>query len=640
MNKIALAFLALSVLASCDKKSEERWSQNGNLSLSTEKPMRGESVRLKYKKAATGTAKVDLQSILYVIVDDEVYAQDLNVENGDTTFIETIKIPDSATAIAFLFKADKKMDTNNDSGYVYELYDKDGNEIPGSTLSALHFKSGMGSYLAEIKFQPEEAAEQLKSSFKNNSANKEKLIPEYFGFIKRADDTLAKNLAAEYSERYKNKTNLSEEDYDQLTSLYRILGNEDASDSIQQLATKDYAMGTIANEKSYRELLELTTVEEKEGKFAEIDTSFEKSSWIRPHALQQLAVGYMEKGNTEKFLQYASKIEDKDQLASLYNYQAWEMAGQDKQLDFALKISKRSLDLMEELLENPENKPNYLTESQFKDQLEGSEKMYIDTYAFILFKEGKIKDALSYQEKAIGNGKNPETNEHYIQYLIADHQYDKAQSNAEVFIKENAATTKIKEFLKEAYTNGGKKQEDFEGYLIALEETAKKKAKSDLKESMIDDEAPQFSLINLDGEQVTLADLKGKTVVLDFWATWCGPCKSSFPGMQMAVDKFKDDPNVAFLFVDTWESSTGEERMESVSEFIKQNKYSFNVLMDVPLEEGSREYKVVSEYGVDGIPTKFVLGPDGRVKFKAVGYSGSTDALASEIELMIELTQS
>jgi thiol-disulfide isomerase/thioredoxin len=115
---------------------------------------------------------------------------------------------------------------------------------------------------------------------------------------------------------------------------------------------------------------------------------------------------------------------------------------------------------------------------------------------------------------------------------------------------------------------------------------------------------------------------------VDFWATWCGPCKASFPGMQKMVSKYKDDPNVKFVFIDTWEK--GDEKQKNAAEFIANNKYSFHVLMD-------NDDKVVAEFKVEGIPTKFVIDKNGMVRFKAVGFDGSDDKLMTELTAMIEM---
>src|SRR5690606_21153544 len=121
---------------------------------------------------------------------------------------------------------------------------------------------------------------------------------------------------------------------------------------------------------------------------------------------------------------------------------------------------------------------------------------------------------------------------------------------------------------------------------------------------------------------------KGKVVVVDFWATWCGPCKASFPGMQKMVSKYQDKDDVKFIFIDTWESVENKEK--NASEFITKNNYSFHVLMD-------NDNKVVEQSKVEGIPTKFVIDKQGRIRFKSVGFDGSDDKLMKELTAMIDM---
>lgn len=143
-------------------------------------------------------------------------------------------------------------------------------------------------------------------------------------------------------------------------------------------------------------------------------------------------------------------------------------------------------------------------------------------------------------------------------------------------------------------------------------------------------DAPDFSLVDLDGKSVKLSDLRGKVVVLDFWATWCGPCIMSFPGMKLSMDKFKDNPNVKFLFVNTYERVSADQWKSTVSTFVKQRGFtSFPVILDVGGE-------VAGSYGVNGIPAKFCIDKEGKIKFKSTGYLGSNDAIVAEMTHWIE----
>ena len=87
---------------------------------------------------------------------------------------------------------------------------------------------------------------------------------------------------------------------------------------------------------------------------------------------------------------------------------------------------------------------------------------------------------------------------------------------------------------------------------------------------------------------------------------------------------------MAVLFVDTWE--TADDKKQNAQDFIKKSPYTFHVLLD-------NDSKVVADYKVEGIPTKFVIDPNGTLRFKAVGFDGNTDGTADELVSMVELAR-
>jgi peroxiredoxin len=262
--------------------------------------------------------------------------------------------------------------------------------------------------------------------------------------------------------------------------------------------------------------------------------------------------------------------------------------------------------------------------------------MYADTYAYILFKEGRFDEALKYEQPVIDHSEyiDGDVYANYVQILGAVGQYAKAKEAAEKSIKMGKAIALTKEELKKDYIKLKGSDKGYDQYLASLEGASKEQTRTELAKTMVNKPAPVFALRDLDGKLITLKDLKGKVVIVDFWATWCGPCKASFPGMQMAVNKYKNDPNIKFLFIDTWE--TADNYLDEVKKFIADNKYSFHVLMDEKGGDG-KQSKVVSSFGVNGIPTKFIIDKNGHIRFMYVGYSGTPEKLVDEVTAMIDM---
>ncbi|MGH9960793.1 MAG: TlpA family protein disulfide reductase, partial [Pyrinomonadaceae bacterium] len=129
----------------------------------------------------------------------------------------------------------------------------------------------------------------------------------------------------------------------------------------------------------------------------------------------------------------------------------------------------------------------------------------------------------------------------------------------------------------------------------------------------VGDPAPDWRLSDPARKVHSLSDYRGKVVVLDFWATWCGPCIQAMPGLQSLHERYNSRGVVVFG-VNTWEES-------NPVEFMKRSGYTYGLLL--------KGEDVAQAYRVGSLPTLYVIGVDGKVIRRA---SGIDDGLAGLIE--------
>jgi peroxiredoxin len=133
--------------------------------------------------------------------------------------------------------------------------------------------------------------------------------------------------------------------------------------------------------------------------------------------------------------------------------------------------------------------------------------------------------------------------------------------------------------------------------------------------------APEFSLKDVDGREITLASLRGKPVLLDFWATWCEPCRKEMPQIQALYDQFKGK-GLMVVGVDT------DEPAETARKYFEDQHYSFMNLL------GSGN-DVVKKYGAEGIPRVTLIDKDGIVRYVDLGWGSGMD-LSAEVKKLLE----
>lgn len=519
-----------------------------------------------------------------------------------------------------VFDKDKKLiDNNQKKGYVFNSAYETNEE---KALAKVEYLDNLNSlrYFLQLEPENEERVKQYEEAFNLNPYLKtgDSYIWYLYAKYKLNSISTKPEIIAHI---YYLSSQGDEQSLMSAMQLNQMMGRVNESKNIQQLINLKYPKGIIAKN-SYissfyasKDKTESSILKSLEEYITKFNDSISQEADVFYLALLKLKLN---EKDTLVLKNYEDKVKSKMYTAIEYNECAWKLAGGDlisvgEDLIFAKYISKKSLDIVKEVMDYPEEHGGYDVNDNYNN--------YSDTYALILYKLKEYDLAFTYQEEVRKqNGLDTGGKERYAAIAEKAKGPKFAKAYVEEQLLDGVDSNIMLNQLEDIYQELNLSHKKFNNIKEASVKLATEKSQKEIIEMYGQLNAIDFDLVNLRGKRVKLSDYKGKIVVLDFWATWCAPCRASFPNMQKLVKKYEND-SVEFFFIDTFERGEKEDIKKKVSELNAKNNYTFNVLYDF-------DNKVAENYKVQFIPTKIVINKKGEV----ISVNSSEDNLEALIQ--------
>ncbi len=596
-----------------------------------DKPKAGDNVVITYNASIDkATLKNAKEITLYVMIfgsDKGQRVLEQPMTNNNNLWTASFKLDDaSENLLIYFFDDGTNKEFNYGEAWISMIYDTKNLPVKGAYSSQATLYNNSGFMDFKINKSKEKSLECLNKEIAANPG----YVPAYYSrwnsmMREKPGDKTVATIKKELDKVYSlNKSN--EKMVFRLLTWFEKTNQKAKADEIRTSTIKKNPKGYMAQMNRIEAIYDESDPSKQIELCKQVLADFpELDQQNKNYMNNAIFSAYVEKKDFETAANLLGSFKTKN--SGQYNNLAWPLIEKGEQLEKAVKWANESM----KLAENPDisEKPSYWLTKTWKMQNEQSLGMISDTYAYGLYQLGYTVAAEKSYEKAYSvlQGSDEDVNARFVECLVNNGNYTKAlEVSEDCMIKEKSNSNLIAQY-KAAWLKLNRSESEFDSKIANLSKKAKEETFAKLKKELVNKPAIDFSLKSLDGSTVKLSDLKGKIVVIDFWATWCGPCKASFPALQKITDKYKNNPNIVILTLDTWEQVKGDERTAKVKEFIELKKYTFTVLFD-------EDY--VTKYEVSGIPTKFIVDRYGKIQFKTIGFDGEAKML-NEMEAQFEI---
>ncbi|MDD3034360.1 MAG: TlpA disulfide reductase family protein [Bacteroidales bacterium] len=636
----------------------------GTLRLDPESPRAGKDLTIFYstKGGELSNEKTVLVNI-YMYTSFNWSVNELPLENRDGSFTGKFTIPGNCSFIAFKFfqgnhDLPEAVDNNDDKGYITTPLDEKGRMLPGAAIAEALLKTpSLGTHWINYF---KDSNHQADSQTLNQLLEKEGTIkgsdPKYYidtyaAIMSKAKGSEGISILRDGINKMLKDKSLTEKQYMSIERVCRYtIKDTSLANKVSSTILSKYPNGSSARFLTYQSTMSgIKSSEDLILKNENFLKSFPISEWrksgnreqsfIYYEAFRTLAAAYFDSRQYDKFLS----------LLPLYDFTTLnEIFRWNITRAYVFKtISRDSLESITKPMINDliakVGDESFASQGFYGRHITNHAHEQLDnrltTYISMLYDLKRYQEAFDYYKYISDNGKlsNPERNEIYTRILeVTDSK--SVLPFLEKCIAANTASPFMLNRIGEIYKLTHPDMQGFDAYLESFKpDSGKKEIQEFVKRQMLNVKYTPFVLEDLNGNVVKSSEWAGKIIVIDFWATWCKPCISALPAMQIVVDKYANDPNVDFYFVGTMQNGNYKEK---TSTFIKKEGFRLNFLLDSVNPETGDQSQVFSQFtkifNSSGIPRKIIL-KDGYMRYSSEGYSGSASKLVDEFSYAIEL---